>query len=516
MKPRKRTLATTLTLMTGLALTATLVTIPSGGGAVASAANPRPSQISWHSCTLGDDDEIGKELDRAGAKCGEVVVPLDYTRPKDRKITLALSRLPAKNRADRIGTLMVNTGGPGAAALSDVLWVQQSTGDVGKRFDLVGMDPRFVGRSTPLDCGWPVGTWARGGGPDRASFNRTAAFQADLAQRCGARHADVLPFATTRNTARDMDVVRVALGEQQISYLGYSYGTYLGSVYTQMFPGRTDRLVLDSAVDPDLFGPRLLRPTGPANEAGLRDWARWAATHHDEPGLGEHGLGDTEAAVLATVDRILSSAARRPLRVGDFRLEQGVVTGLLMDGLGDDRDEPNAELAAAVRVLDRAARGKPAEPTPVLTESLTFILTGAESPYGSQQIAILCGDVAAPRNPEIYLRDIRAAQASEPRFATFTRNLGPCAFWPVTPRERPTVVQNSTPALIVQSTGDTRTTHQTALALHRLLTGSRLLTLQNARIHGVFGNYGNPCVDNRVNAYLRDGVLPATDISCAG
>jgi hypothetical protein len=87
MKPRKRTFATALTLMTGLALTTTIVTIPSGGGAVAAAASPRPSQISWHSCSLGDDDEIGQELDRAGAKCGEVVVPLDYTRPKDRKST---------------------------------------------------------------------------------------------------------------------------------------------------------------------------------------------------------------------------------------------------------------------------------------------------------------------------------------------------------------------------------------------------------------------------------------------
>jgi len=516
---KKRTRALSLTLASGLTATAALIAIPDAGfAATADTGSRQPTHqhptIGWHSCMLGDDDETGKELDRAGARCGEVVVPLDYGRPKGRSITVAMSRLPATNRAERLGTLMINTGGPGGSAVGDVLPLHDWLGEVADRFDLVGMDPRFVGRSTPLDCGWPVSTWVRGGGPDRASFSRTAAFEADLARRCGARHADVLPYISTRNTARDMDIVRTALGEQKISYLGYSYGTYLGSVYAQMFPGRTDRLVLDSAVDPSAYGPRLLRPAGEANEAGLRDWARWTATHPDQTPPGEPGLGDTEAAVLATVDRIRSSAAHHPLRVGDFRLDAGSVTGLLLAGLGDDRDEPSADLAATVHVLDRAARGEIAKPTPSLLESLTFLLTGAESEYGSAQSAILCGDAAAPRDPEVYLRDIRAARVREPRFATITRNLGPCAFWPILPREHPTVINNPAPALIVQSTGDTRTTYQGASALHRVLTGSRMLTLRNARIHAVYGNYANDCVDDRVNAYLIDGKLPATDVTC--
>ena len=498
----KRCLTTTLVILS------TLTSIPAAASPTRTAA---PSKISWHGCARGADDDVGSALDQAGAQCGDLTVPLDYRRPQGRTITVAMSRLPARNRAERRGVLMVNTGGPGGSALGDVLVIRDWTGDVGARFDLIGLDPRFVGRSTALDCDWPVSTWIRGSGPDRAAFDRVAAFEADLARRCDAGPVEVLPFATTRNTARDMDRVRQALGESQISYLGYSYGTYLGSVYSQMFPGRTARMVLDSAVDPTSYGPRLLRPAGPANEAGLRDWAGWAARRNRQL-----HLGDSTAAVLATVDRIRARAALRPLRVGPFQLDQGVVTALLLDGLGDDRDEPSADLASRVQVLERAARGLPAPPTPSLAEALTFFLTGSESSYGSVQAAVLCGDVAAPRDPQVYWRDIRRAAVSEPRFATVTRNLGPCAFWPTRPRERPTVVHNSAPALIVQSTGDTRTSYAGAQALHRALTGSRMLTLANARIHAVFGNYANACVDDRVRRYLDDGVLPATDLTCAG
>ena len=137
-----------------------------------------------------------------------------------------------------------------------------------------------------------------------------------------------------------------------------------------------------------------------------------------------------------------------------------------------------------------------------------------ESQYGSVQAAILCGDVPAPRQPSVYLDDIRATTASEPRFAPLTRAPGPCAFWPAVPREQPTAIGNATPALIVQSTRDPRTTYRGARALHTALRGSRLVTLADARIHAVFGNYGNACVDGQVLGYLRTGVLPTADVTC--
>ncbi|MES9511786.1 alpha/beta fold hydrolase [Streptomyces sp. NPDC000609] len=130
-----------------------------------------------------------------------------------------------------------------------------------------------VGRSTPLDCGPPVGTNLFSAGHSRAGFEHQVALQKDLADTCRATNASVLPHVTTRNTARDMDVIRSALGERRISYSGYSYGTYLGAVYSQVFPGRTDRMVLDDAIDPRKFGPRLLREAVGENEQALADRA---------------------------------------------------------------------------------------------------------------------------------------------------------------------------------------------------------------------------------------------------
>ncbi|MEV1318737.1 alpha/beta hydrolase [Micromonospora arborensis] len=496
-------------------LTAVTVTVSAAAGPVRADADElggyERQRLVWHTCQRGSADQVGAELDQAGATCTELTVPLDYARPSGRTITLALSRLAATDTTRRVGVLLLNTGGPGAPGMPDVLPIRQWMGDVGATFDLIGLDPRFVGRSTPLNCGWPTGTWTRSAGPDRATFDRLVAFERDLAARCARQNADLLPHVTTRNTARDMDLLRAVLSESKLSYLGYSYGTYLGAVYTQMFPERADRFVLDSAVDPASYGARVVREAGPANEVALRDWAAWAARHHDR-----YGLGRTGRQVLAVVDAIHAAAARRPLRVGQYRVDRQSLPYLLLNRLGDDRDETHADLAETVRVLRRAAASGSATPTASLADTMAFLFSGVESATGSVQAAILCGDVPVPRDPEEYWRDITQHRASEPRFGELTRAVSPCAFWPQQPRERPTVVHNAVPALIVQSTGDTRTIYRAGQAMHRALTGSRLLTLRNARIHGVFGNYGNTCVDGVVIAYLADGKLPTDDVDCVG
>ncbi|WP_433314162.1 alpha/beta hydrolase [Micromonospora sp. CA-269861] len=497
--------------LTVLGITVTAVGPVPAVAAADGLAGAQRQRLDWHTCQRGSADAAGAELDRAGATCTELTVPLDYARPDGRTITLALSRLRATDTAHRLGVLLLNTGGPGAPGMSDVLPIRQWLGDVGARFDLIGLDPRFVGRSTPLDCGWSTGTWTRSAGPDRATFDRLTAFERDLAARCARRHADLLPHINTRNTARDIDLLRAVLGEQKLSYLGYSYGTYLGAVYTQMFPARADRFVLDSAVDPASYGARVLREAGPANEVALRDWADWVARHHDR-----YGLGGTGQEVLAVVDGILAAATRRPIEVGGYEVDRQSVPYLLLNRLSDDRDETQADLAETVQVLRRAVVSGSATPTASLADTLSFLFTGAQSATGSVQAAILCGDVPVRRDPGDYWRDVRQHRTSEPRFGELTRAINPCAFWPAQPRERPTVVQNAVPTLIVQSTGDTRTIYRHGQAMHRALTGSRLITLRDARIHGVFGNYGNTCVDDAVVAYLADGQLPARDLDCVG
>ncbi|MCI4080151.1 alpha/beta hydrolase [Streptomyces sp. MMS21 TC-5] len=469
-------------------------------------------RLDWGSCVKGPDDTAGRDLDRAGVSCADVTVPLDYADPRGRTITVAVSRLKATDTRRRIGAVLLNNGGPGGTAVESPPHIRKAMKEVGARYDIVGFDPRFVGRSTPLDCGWPVGTAWFSAGSGRAGFDRQVALQKDLADKCRAAGAPVLPHISTRNTARDMDVIRGALGERRISYLGYSYGTYLGTVYTQMFPGRYDRVVLDGAVTPGDYKARLMQGGEPENERALSDWAAWAAGRHDT-----HGLGRTRAEVLATVEGIVAASARGPLTVGTapdvFRLDDTRIPLILFMGIADDTDRARTALAEQVSALAKAARGRPAPLSPDFAQLLRYALTGEQAATGGVQAAIICGDVGAPRDPEVYWRDIERSRAAHPLFGPLTNNINPCAFWD-RPREDLTRVRRDAAVLIVAATGDPRTTYRSSVALHELLPSSKLITLENANRHGLYGEYGNACVDDEVNAYLATGKLPKEDRTC--
>ncbi|MFJ7237835.1 alpha/beta fold hydrolase [Streptomyces olivaceus] len=464
--------------------------------------------LDWKSCLLGPDDDTGRELQQAGAQCADVTVPLNYAEPDGRTLTVAISRIRATDTAHRVGALLLNGGGPGGQTIGDPPWVRAAMRQTGERYDVVGVDPRFVGRSTALDCHWPTGSSIRGAGTDRTGFDRSVALAEDLADRCRTSQGEVLPYVTTRNTARDLDVVRAALGERRISYLGYSYGTYLGQVYATMFPGRTDRVVLDGVLAPDRYTPRLLRGTEPANRHALRGWAAWAAARD-----AAYGLGRTPDRVLATVDRVQAAAARTPLSIGGHRVDDRMVPVLLLNGLSQDNDAAYGDFALAVRDMRRAADGRTVAPSPWLAETLGFLMSGSDSAYGSVQTAILCGDVSAPRSREVYWRDVQRSRAKDPLFGPVSNNITPCAFWDP-PRERPTAIRGDLPALLVNATGDPRTTYDSARSLRRMWPSSRLVTLRGADQHAVYGIFGDSCTDATVNTYLSTGRLPATDVTC--
>lgn len=482
----------------------------------ATAAEPDPlarfhgQHVDWHACALGPDDELGQRLDSAGTDCADITVPLDYTDPGGRTVTVAISRLKATDTAHRVGPLLLNDGGPAGPSLHMPLTMSKVMGEVADRYDLIGMDPRFVGRSTPLDCGWNLGSaFLRSAGADRAAYRQEVAVARDLAARCKRAHGDVLPYVTTRNTARDMDVIRAALGEKTLSYLGYSYGSYLGEVYTQLFPGRTDRMVLDGVSPPERYNQTLLRGAEAANEAALRAWASWAAARH-----ATYGLGATRGQVLATVDHILDAATEQPLRIGEaYLLDEHVLPALFIGGLGSDLDERRADLARTVRLLARAADREPVEPPQKLAQQLEFLLTKAGSAPSSQMTAILCGDVAERRGAGSYWRAVEKSRERFPLAGPLADNITPCEFWD-RPAEAPTVLDNDAPALLVNATGDPRTVYAGAEAMREQWPSSRLLTVEGARQHGLYGEYGDACVDQRVSAYLRTGRLPAHDLTC--
>ena len=509
-------------LAAGLTMTGALATAPAGQATDVSlgehpakavrATDPRLARfyaqhVRWHRCQRGPHDAGGKELDAAGARCADIRVPLDYAHPGGRTITIGISRLAADPSAKKIGAMIINLGGPATPVLTDVLLARQAMGATGARFDLIGMDQRFAGRSTPINCHWNAGWLPRGAGRSKASFTEMVHLTRNLAQRCARFERAMLPFAGTVNAARDMDVIRGALGESKLSYLGYSYGTYLGAVYTQMFPGRAGRIVLDSAINP--AHPGVAKGSnGPQREMALHEWAKFAAAHDNH-----FHLGSTPSQVVATVHRIYRAAGRHPLRVGPFRVDDTVVPAVLLDPLSDDSQTSSAELAAIVASLNRAAHGQPARPSSRLLHALARQLTGAGSALRSAATAIMCDDAPVPRSPRVYWRAIQAHRASAPLFSPVDQTITPCAFWPFQPPSPPRI-GNHVPALIVNASGDINAILSMGRAMHHALTGSRMITLQGVRTHGVYLFHGSACVDGAVNAYLDSGVLPSADMSC--
>ncbi|MFJ6569068.1 alpha/beta hydrolase [Streptomyces sp. NPDC091292] len=506
--------ASTVTI--GLGLTALLSTgVPAGATGTSAIPPTESNRLVWGACSPEQ-----KELNEAGAECAEVTVPLDYADPGGRTLQIAISRVKAASPSHRRGILLSNPGGPGGTGLANTLALRPALKDAADRYDLIGFDPRFLGESTPVGCApaQPPSPPGETTSP-RADFEASVRSARDLAARCQGHgdNATVLPHASTRNVARDMDAVRAALGERKLSYYGVSYGADLGAVYTQMFPRRADRVVIDSSTDPALTQYELFQGAGGALEAGLDEWARWASRHHDR-----YRLGRTGPAVRAAVEGLLKQAERRPVAVAGTRLDAPVLRLLLRQLI--QHQEYDAMLAAAVRDLVDAAAGRPVEPGPELA-SLLELLSSPDLADGLIGGALfMCGDGGWPaggwpEDPETYWRNSERSRATQPVFGPLVNGMiAPCAFWNGTPREPGTRIGNSVPVLMVQARRDNNVPYEGALALHRRLTGSRLVTAE-IRSHGVYGRAVDglrpvPCVDRTVNGYLRDGNLPDADFTC--
>ncbi|MFJ9632506.1 alpha/beta hydrolase [Streptomyces sp. NPDC101175] len=458
---------------------------------------------AWHRC--GSSGQYP-----ASFQCATVTVPLDYAHPRGRTSTLAISRLRTSVPGKRHGVLLSNPGGPGDLALGDPITMKDALAkSVRDRYDLVGFDPRGLGASSPLHCGLTQDEASPDLHPYRAAtFAKDTARARDTAARCIARERARLPYITTRNTARDMDVIRAVLGQKKISYLGWSYGTYLGAVYTQLFPGHSDRIVLDSAVDPNRFGRHTNLAMATGAEPAFREWSRLIARRDRT-----YRLGDTPAKVRAAFWQQVARADRAPIRYrGSDEAHQGAaVTG---DDIRDwlRADFFNAPYQAARELAD--LRTSPTtRPDPASTG-------GTADPVDDNAVAlnlaIMCGDNSAswPRDPARYRLDAVRDKARSPIYGDFTANITPCAFWPKG-SEPATRVDNMVGALVVQNQWDSQTPLSEGLAMHHALHGSRLVQVHGGRGHVVYGMPGAPaCVTRTVNAYLTTGRLPVHDVSC--
>ncbi|MGW0392062.1 alpha/beta hydrolase [Streptomyces sp. NPDC003042] len=490
--------------------------------ATQAAAAPAPDHLrqkpAWHRC--------GAEQP-ASYECATVKVPLDYQRPRGRTLDLAISRIKSENRAARHGVMLLNPGGPGGAGLDLPLAMAESMPkEVKERYDLIGFDPRGVGASSPISCGLTDAEQ----NPQRPyrpeTFPSDVAWARTVADKCREKAGSVLPYITTRNTARDMDVIREILGERKISYVGYSYGTHLGAVYSQMFPGRTDRFVLDSGVDPQRIWRGMFQVWATEAEPAFARWTRWTAERD-----AEYRLGATPEAVSATFWGLVARADREPIE-----FEGRKWTG---DEIRTWRPlffYP-AQAAPVVSALKAAAEGRPQPQVPDLSKlpGLRNVpglgsLPGLGEVPGPGKVAaatepapdngtaalwaVVCGDTDAwPRDPEQYGREAARDKAAYPLYGDFASNIKPCAFWP-RPVERATPMKTRANVVVVQNEWDSQTPLTSGQGLHRALKGSRMVLAEGGEGHGVYLADPNSCVNAPVSAYLTTGRLPAKDITC--
>ncbi|MFK4274364.1 alpha/beta fold hydrolase, partial [Streptomyces milbemycinicus] len=346
--------------------------------------------------------------------------------------------------------LFFNPGGPGGPGLDMPLYMKDTLPKAARqKYDLIGFDPRGVGRSSPVTCDLEPEeeNWLR---PyKKATFDKDVAWARDVARKCRAASGDTLRHITTRNTARDMDLLRAVLGEKKISYLGYSYGTYLGSVYTQLFPARADRVVLDSAVDPARAWRGMIQWWAEGAEPAFDRWTEWAAARS-----AQYGLGDTPKKVDRTFWNLVRQADEKPIEIDGQAYTGDDVRSMMRGAVFSVKS--GTELVVE---LKKAAAGEPASakkfPAPAGTARLA---AGSDVPpdNGTASFwAVVCNDNSAAwsRDPESYRRDAIADKGRYPLFGDFASSVKPCAFWDRS-AEPATVVNNKVRSLVVQNEWD--------------------------------------------------------------
>ncbi|MFJ9341832.1 alpha/beta hydrolase [Streptomyces sp. NPDC101733] len=477
-------------------------------GAQIAAARAARAGVDWKDCPA--DWGFEKPI-----QCGWVKVPLDYTKPFGKTIELAVDRIGSTGTPqERQGALVYNPGGPGGSGMrfprrvttKSPLWVNTS-----KAYDFVGFDPRGVGHSAPISCidpqefvKAPKADPVPSGEADKRAQRKLAAEYAD---GCKERSGEMLPQMTTPNTARDLDVIRAALGEKKLNYLGVSYGTYLGGVYATLFPTHVRRMIVDSVVDPDRDNIWYEANLGQdvAFQGRWNDWQDWVAKNDSV-----FHLGDSRAKVEAKYQELRAKAKANPIG--------GVVGPAELIGFFQGAPYYDSSWVPVAQTFAAWAAGDEQALVDAIAPDMSDTAGNAASENGNAvYTAVECADAKWPTSWAKWDRDNTKLHQKYP-FLTWSNawmNL-PCATWK-SKQSDPIEVgakHGLPPVLIVQSERDAATPYVGAVSLHKRLAGSRLITEQNAGSHGVT-SLVNPCVNTRVDAYLLTGKVDAKDVKCA-
>ena len=470
-------------------------TSPAGaGGTGTSAVVPKASTLRWSQCS--------GQL--AGAECATLAVPLNYADPGGRKITLALSMIPATApAAKQQGVLLVNPGGPGEPGRSLAAGVAAGLSpQAAATYDIVGFDPRGVGGSVPaLSCDPSFFDEVRPDYiPSSAAVEQVLIGRAkDYAAGCERRFGWLLPYMTTVNMARDMDQIRQAFGVSKINYYAFSYGTYLGQVYGTLFPDRVRRMVLDSTVDPAGAWYTDNIDQDYAFQGRLEAFFAWTAKYDSA-----YHLGSTPAQVQADYYKVRGELEKTPIAgpdgplIGPDELDDTfVIAGYL-----------NSVWPAFAQALSRyAGQGNGGG---LLSQYQTWGTT-SENTFAVYN-AVECADVNWPRSWSKWQADTERVYKTAPFEAWDNAWFNAaCAFWPVKGPAEPFKVDGSglPPVLMLQGTLDPATPYAGAQVAHRLLPSARMVVVEGGGNHGQsLETPPNQCVQNYLNAYLATGAVP--------
>ncbi|MEU5878279.1 alpha/beta hydrolase [Spirillospora sp. NPDC047279] len=489
----------------GFALAGTAVAATADTGAAGSEATQvaaSASRIAWQACP-DEDPVLGGLL--KGLECGSLQVPLDYSRPGGKKIKLALTRAKATDTGNYQGIVLLNRGGPGGYGRD--LPTRFATGSnglptaIGAQYDWIGFDPRGVAGSEPqLSCDpsylYPGKARAdyvpRTAAEERAWLARARTYAAD----CGRKYGDTLKHVNTKNVARDMDAIRAALGQKQANYFGYSYGTYLGSVYASMFPDRVRRMVLDSVVRPSGAWYQANLDQNVAFEKRAQIFFAWVAKYDSV-----YHLGTTARAVEANYYKGRAKVAKAPVdgKIGPSEYDDIFLPSGYRNYFWIDHATVIADWV--LRDDPQGLRDNFAEPAELDQNSYAIYL------------AVEARDAPWPRNWARWHADHSRQYAQGARFLTWGNAWynAPAAFWAV-PGAQPQKVGAKAPkVLLMQPENDAATPTPGAYEVHRLFPSSRLVLERGGNNHGTsLTPNANQCMNDWVSKYLANGALPAS------
>lgn len=502
---------------------------PSPGGQVeAGQVEAAVPQIAWGPC-----DGAGLEA----FECASVEVPTDYDRPRGRTTTIGLTRLPATDPAQRVGSLFTNFGGPGGPGVEGLhqLGGRLFDDEVLARFDVIGFDPRAVGTSDPATC-------FRDAERETAFMSSVPAFpvtdreerrflgqMATLGASCTLFSGDRISHSSTANVARDMDLLRQAVGDDELSYVGYSYGTVLGATYAALFPDRVRAMVLDGTMDVDawsgvgsdeLLGARIGQAAGATETFG--EFAR-LCTEAGPTACALASLGDPAEVVEATYAALREAPVEVPLPDGStvpigYPETVALVFSYLYEPVAwGDLDLTLASLAVLSGAVGPPAADAPSarSAAPSLGELLRRAGYAQDYPSVGGALASLCVDVTTPGAPRSYAAKVDALDAQYPHFGRYRGWIGiQCEFVPVTDRDAFTGPWDQTteaPVLVVGTRFDPATPYAFTQPYADRWPDARVLTVEGWG-HTIVGK--SACADAAVARYLVD--LEATDgATCA-